>query len=69
MTILFLNKDNCVRLCKRMSLKRIEIVSLDDCDSPRICNTAYPKNSQYTFAGSMNEATSASYLVTSVPII
>ena len=47
-------------LQENLSSNRAETLSLDDCDSPRICNTACLTSSQKIFVGCMNEGISES---------
>ena len=51
-------------LQENLSSNRAETLSLDDCDSPRICNTACLTRSQKIFVGYMNEGISESHCVT-----
>ena len=51
-------------LQENLSSNRAETLSLDDCDSPRICNTACLTSSQKIFVGCMNEGISESPCVT-----
>ena len=51
-------------LQENLSSNRAETLSLDDCDSPRICNTACLTRSQKIFVGCMNEGINESHCVT-----
>ena len=48
-------------LQENLSSNRAETLSLDDCDSPRICNTAYLTRFQKIFVGCMNEGINESH--------
>ena len=51
-------------LQENLSSNRAETLSLYDCDSPRICNTACLTCSQKIFVGCMNEGINESHCVT-----